>query len=80
MARLTARGTWKRFRGGLKAHRLCVALNTRLDSNKEEGQGVGIPRAAGTVLGVVAPHCRVGVVGTLRRRSGRTERPSLARV
>ena len=28
----------QRFRGGLvfKAHRLCVSLDTRLDSNKEE--------------------------------------------
>ena len=28
----------KRFRGGLvfKAHRLCVSLNSRLESNKEE--------------------------------------------
>jgi len=30
----------KRFRDGLvfKAHRLCVALNSRLESNKEEGE------------------------------------------
>ena len=29
-----------RFRGGLvfKAHRLCVSLNSRLESNKEEGK------------------------------------------
>jgi len=33
----------KRFRGGLvfKAHRLCVSINSRLESNKEEeGRGV----------------------------------------
>jgi len=31
-------GNVKRFRGGLvfKAHRLCVSLNSRLESNKEE--------------------------------------------
>jgi len=31
----------KRFRGGLvfKAHRLCVSLNSRLESNKEEEEG-----------------------------------------
>ena len=31
-----------RFRGGLvfKAHRLCVALNSRLQSNEEEEKGV----------------------------------------
>ena len=30
----------KRFRGGLavEAHRLCVSLNSRLDSNKEEAE------------------------------------------
>ena len=30
----------QRFRGGLvfKAHRLCVSLNSRLESNKEEEQ------------------------------------------
>ena len=30
----------RRFRGGLvfKAHRLCVSLNSRLDSNKEDKQ------------------------------------------
>ena len=30
----------QRFRGGLvfKAHRLCVSLNSRLESNKEEGK------------------------------------------
>ena len=33
----------KRFRGGLvfKAHRLCVSLNSRLESNKEEEDPVG---------------------------------------
>ena len=32
----------QRFRGGLvfKAHRLCVSLNSRLESNREEGLGV----------------------------------------
>ena len=32
-----------RFRGGLvfKAHRLCVSLNSRLDSNKEEEEEGG---------------------------------------
>jgi len=31
----------QRFRGGLvfKAHRLCVSLNSRLESNKEEEEG-----------------------------------------
>ena len=31
----------QRFRGGLvfKAHRLCVSLNSRLESNKEEEKG-----------------------------------------
>ena len=31
----------QRFRGGLvfRAHRLCVSLNSRLESNKEEGLG-----------------------------------------
>jgi len=41
----------KRFRGGLvfKAHRLCVSLNSRLESNKEEEemQGDGHPRQSG---------------------------------
>ena len=34
----------KRFRGGLvfKAHRLCVSLNSRLESNKEEKCAVPI--------------------------------------
>ena len=33
-------GNVQRFRGGLvcKAHRLCVALNSRLESNKEEDE------------------------------------------
>ena len=33
----------QRFRGGLvfKAHRLCVSLNSRLECNKEEGEGLG---------------------------------------
>ena len=33
----------QRFRGGLafKAHRLCVSLNSRLENNKEEEEGVG---------------------------------------
>jgi len=54
----------KRFRGGLvfKAHRLCVSLDSRLESNKEEEekQGVklqlrplgftGLSRAAGELI------------------------------
>ena len=34
----------QRFRGGLvfKAHRLCVSLNSRLESNKEEEKKVGV--------------------------------------
>ena len=33
-----------RFRGGLvlKAHRLCVSLDSRLESNKEEEEGSGV--------------------------------------
>jgi len=33
-----------RFRGGLvsKAHRLCILLNSRLESNKEEEEGSGV--------------------------------------
>ena len=36
-----AQGNVRRFRGGLifKAHRLCVSLNSRLESNKEEEEG-----------------------------------------
>jgi len=32
----------QRFRGGLifEAHRLCVSLNSRLESNKEEEEGL----------------------------------------
>ena len=34
----------QRFRGGLvfKAHRLCVSLNSRLESNTEEKKGAGV--------------------------------------
>jgi len=34
----------QRFRGGLvfKAHRLCVSLNSRLESNKEEEEEAGL--------------------------------------
>ena len=37
----------KRFRGGLvfKAHRLCVSLNSRLESNKEEEGGCVVAAA-----------------------------------
>jgi len=37
----------QRFRGGLvfKAHRLCVSLNSRLESNKEEEEVPGGERA-----------------------------------
>ena len=36
------RGLGQRFRGGLvfKAHRLCVSLNSRLGSNKEEEEKI----------------------------------------
>ena len=61
----------QRFRGGLvfQAHRLCVSLNYRLESNQEEDVGVGsgfAPQVAGfwrAVLklkgpehGVLTPH------------------------
>ena len=41
----------ERFRGGLafKAHRLCVSLNSRLESNKE-GLTTGVVSAGGVVL------------------------------
>ena len=44
----------QRFRGGLvfKAHRLCVALNSRLESNKEEEDlAVGRPELVDGGLG-----------------------------
>jgi len=40
-AGLERQGALERFRGGLvfKAHRLCVSLNSRLESNTEEEEG-----------------------------------------
>jgi len=39
----------QRFRGGLvfKAHRLCVSLNSRLESNKERERNSGAARESG---------------------------------
>ena len=51
----------QRFRGGLvfKAHRLCVSLNSRLESTKEEGTvgdaDDGEDVVGGVGLGLVAP-------------------------
>ena len=47
----------QRLRGGLvfKAHRLCVSLNSRLESNKEEEEGMGCGRT--TPLGGVQGRC-----------------------
>ena len=45
----------RRFRSGLvfKAHRLCVSLNSRLESNTEEGEeGCGINTRAGALSNV----------------------------
>ena len=42
----------KRFRGGLvfKAHTLCVSLNSRLESNKEEGESTRLGPYGGVQL------------------------------
>ena len=47
----------QRFRGGLvfKAHRLCVSLNSRLESNKEEEETCTKPIRVGTWTGETAP-------------------------
>ena len=50
----------QRFRGGLvfKAHILCVSLNSRLDSNKEEADSGGaVGRDQGLGFGVQAQRC-----------------------
>ena len=46
----------QRFRGGLvfKAHRLCVSLNSRLESNKEEERSTVVPLLL-TMLGFPPP-------------------------
>ena len=55
------RDTADRFRGGLvfKAHRLCVSLNSRLESNKEEERPgcivVGIGCVEGAELRAIQP-------------------------
>jgi len=49
----------QRFRGGLvfEAHRLCVSLNSRLESNKEEEEvTLGIPTRAVVTLHEVSLH------------------------
>ena len=58
------------FRGGLacKAHRLCVSLNSRLESNKEEAEedqpvGVGWNVLAGSALESGVGHAPLGSRG-----------------
>jgi len=48
----------KRFRGGLvfKAHRLCVSLNSRLESNKEEENAIPV-----ILHGAVSPEVETAV-------------------
>ena len=65
----------QRFRGGLvfKAHRLCVALNSRLESNKEEEETPPTPQSGlqgenmatytrlSVTLSVGSPLCPYGI-------------------
>ena len=52
----------QRFRGGLvfKAHRVCVSLNSRLESNKEEEKRGGVRGAEFTFWGVSAEGLGLG--------------------
>ena len=65
----------QRFRGGLvfKAHRLCVSLNSRIESNKEEEEEGSCREGLGgcegvEVRGAVAVGAGVGVQGYLAHK------------
>jgi len=50
----------KRFRGGLvfQAHRLCVSLNSRLESNKEEEEGMARRTRPSVITRLARSACR----------------------